>query len=152
MLALRFFALCLTLLVFMAAVPAQQKAQDEGQLALRLAIQLTREHRYSEAQAALNGVAAPASAAQKIAFYRLKAAIASGLEQFSVAAEDMNIAAQLAPENRDLRIAALVARLQAQVAAHERATATLKRLRSESLPPSQALDIRLRMARSWAAT
>ena len=146
MLALRFFALCLTLLVFMAAVPAQQKAQDEGQLALRLAIQLTREHRYSEAQAALNGVAAPASAPQKIAFYRLKAAIASGLGQFSVAAEDMNIAAQLAPENRDLRIAALVARLQAQVAAHERATATLKRLRSESLRPSQALDIRLRMA------
>jgi tetratricopeptide (TPR) repeat protein len=84
--------------------------------------------------------------AQKIAFYRLKAAIASGLGHFSSAAENMEKAAALAPGNQDLRIAAAIARLEEQVESHKDPGQALKRLRSETLPPQQAIDVRLRLA------
>ena len=124
-------------LILIATALAQTPPQNESNVAIRQAVQLAREHRYAEAEANLKGVSAPADPAQKIAFYRLRAAIASGLGHFA-AAENMDNAARLAPENQDLRIAAGIARLQEHVQNHISPAQTLKRLRSETLPPQQA--------------
>jgi tetratricopeptide (TPR) repeat protein len=146
MLPLRFYIFPLLLLcpAFSALVCAQ--THPDPNLTLKQALQLTREHRYAEAEAVLKGINPPADAARKIAFYRLKAAIASGLGHFEAAAQDMSAAALLSPENQDLRIAANMARLQAQAAAHKDVSATLKGLRSEELSTPQAVDMRLRIA------
>ncbi len=120
--------------------------QADPNQALKQAIQLTREHRYAQAESALKGVPPPRNLPQKIAYLRLKAAIASGLGHFAAAAEGMAAAATLAPEDQDLRIAAGIARLQEQVQSHTNPTQTLKRIRSESMPPDRAIDIRLRLA------
>jgi len=146
MLALR---LCLALAMFLAlragALVASQPQADPNQ-ALQQAVQLTREHHYAEAESALKGVPPPSNPAQKIAFLRLKAAIASGLGHFAAAAEDMAAAAALAPEDQGLRIAAGIARVQEQVESHTNPAQTLKRLRSEPLSPEEAINIRLRLA------
>src|ERR1700676_1876656 len=146
MVALRAFNFSSIILVLIGSALGQQTSQNEPNLAMREALQLAREHRYAEAEATLKGVNAPADPAQKIAFYRLKAAIASGLGHFTVAAENMDNAARLAPGNQDLRIAAGTARLQDQVDKHVDPSQTLKRLRAETLRPQQAVDIRLRLA------
>jgi tetratricopeptide (TPR) repeat protein len=146
MLALRVFNFSLVILVLIGTAVGQQPQQNESNLAIRQAIQLAREHRYAEAEATLKGVNDPADPAQKIAFYRLKAAISSGLGHFTTAAEHMDNAARLAPENQDLRIAAGIARLQDQVQNHVNPAQTLKKLRTETLPPQQAVDIRLHLA------
>ena len=146
MLARHVFNFSSIILVLFGSVFGQLPPQNESNVAIRQAVQLAREHRYAEAEATLKGVSAPADPAQKIAFYRLRAAIASGLGHFAAAAENMNNAARLAPENQDLRIAAGIARLQEQVQNHISPAQTLKRLRSETLPPQQAVDIRLHLA------
>jgi tetratricopeptide (TPR) repeat protein len=146
MLALRVFNFWLVILIVMATALAQTPPQNESNVAIRQAVQLAREHRYAEAAATLKGVNAPADPAQRIAFYRLTAAIASGLGHFAAAAENMDNAARLAPENQDLRIAAGIARLQQQVQNHTSPAQTLKRLRAETLPPQQAVDVRLHLA------
>jgi len=146
MLALRVFNFSSVILIVISAALAQKLPQDESNLTIRQAVQLAREHRYADAEATLKGVNAPADPAQKIAFYRLKAAIASGLGHFAAAAENMDNAARLAPENQDLRIAAGIARLQEQVENHINPAQTLKRLRTETLPTQQAVDIRLHLA------
>jgi tetratricopeptide (TPR) repeat protein len=146
MLAMRSCLLFVTILALSAAGGAGRQPQADPNLALKQAIQLTREHHYAEAESALKGVAAPTNPAQKIAYLRLKAAIASGLGHFATAAEDMAAAATLAPEDQGLRIAAGIARLQEQVESHTNPAQTLRRLRSESLPAAQAVDIRLRLA------
>jgi tetratricopeptide (TPR) repeat protein len=146
MLALRVLKFSSIVLVLVGSAMGQQPPQTDSNLAIKQAVQLTREHRYAEAEATLKGVNAPPDPAQKIAFYRLRAAIASGLGHFAAAAENMDNAARLAPENQDLRIAAGIARLQEQVKNHSNPAQTLKRLRSETLPPQQAVDIRLRLA------
>ncbi len=146
MLALRVFNFSSVILILIATALAQKPPQSESNVAMRQAVQLAREHRYAEAEATLKGVSAPEDPTQRIAFYRLRAAIASGLGHFAAAVENMDNAARLAPENQDLRIAAGIARLQEQVQNHISPAQTLKRLRSETLPPQQALDIRLQMA------
>jgi tetratricopeptide (TPR) repeat protein len=146
MLALRVFNLSSIILVLVGTALGQQPPQNESNLAIRQAVQLAREHRFAEAEATLKGVTAPADPAQKIAFYRLKAAIASGLGHFTAAAENMDNAVRLAPENQDLRIAAGFARLQDQVENHLNPAQTLKRLRTETLPPQHAITIRLHLA------
>jgi tetratricopeptide (TPR) repeat protein len=145
MLAPRLSVLLAAILALSAAAAAPQPQADPN-VALKQAIQLTREHHYAEAESALKGVPQPTNPAQKIAFLRLKAAIASGLGHFTTAADDMAAAAALAPEDQGLRIAAGIARLQEQVENHANPAATLKRLRSELLPPEQAIDIHLRLA------
>lgn len=125
---------------------AQLQPPDDPNAPLKQALQLAREHRYSEAEATLKGIPAPSDPAQKIAFYRLKAAIASGLGRYSSAAEDMDRAAALAPENQDLRVAAGIARLEEQVENHTNPAQTLKRLRNETLPPQKAIDLHLHLA------
>jgi tetratricopeptide (TPR) repeat protein len=146
MLALRIFYFSSIILALTGIAMGQRPPQNESNLAIGQALQLAREHRYAEAEATLKGVNTPADPAQKIAFYRLKATIASGLGHFSVAAENMDNAARLAPGNQDLRIAAGIARLQDQVESHANPMQILKRLRGEALPPQQAVDIRLRLA------
>jgi len=146
MLVLRVFYFSSILLVLTSIAIGQEPPQNESNLAIAQGLQLAREHRYAEAEATLKGVNAPADRAQKIAFYRLKAAVASGLGHFTVAAENMDNAARLAPGNQDLRIAADIAHLQDQVDKHVDPAQTLKRLRAESLRPQQAVDIRLRLA------
>jgi tetratricopeptide (TPR) repeat protein len=146
MLALRVFNFSSIILVLVGVAMGQQPAQNESNLAIRQAVQLAREHRYAEAEVTLKSVNAPADQAQKIAFYRLKAAIASGLGHFAAAAENMDNATRLAPANQDLRIAAGIARLQEQVENHVNPAQTLKRLRTETLPPQQAVDIHLHLA------
>jgi tetratricopeptide (TPR) repeat protein len=146
MLALRVFSFASVILALVGIALGQPPAQNEPNLAIRQAVQLAREHRYAEAEATLKGVSAPADPAQKIAFYRLRAAITSGLGHFAAAAENMDNAVMLAPENQDLRIAAGIARLREQVQNHISPAQTLKRLRSETLPPQQAVDIRLHLA------
>src|ERR1700730_16826497 len=114
MLALRAFKFSSIIFVLMGVALGQPPPQNESNLAIRQAVQLAREHRYAEAEATLKQANAPADPAQKIAFYQLRAAIAPRLGHFTAAAENMDNAARLAPENQDLRIAAGIARLQDQ--------------------------------------
>jgi tetratricopeptide (TPR) repeat protein len=146
MVACRILNLSSILLLVVGAASGQNPGRNDSNSAIKQAVQLAREHRYPEAEATLKGVPAPADRAQKIAFFRLKAAIASGLGHFAAASENMDNAASLAPENQDLRIAARIARLQNEVENHISPAQTLKRLRAESLPPQQAVDVRLRLA------
>jgi tetratricopeptide (TPR) repeat protein len=146
MFALRAFKFSSIIFVLMGVALGQPPPQNESNLAIRQAVQLAREHRYAEAEATLKHANAPADPAQKIAFYRLRAAIASGLGHFTAAAENMDNAARLAPENQDLRIAAGIARLQDQVKNYVNHAQTLKQLRTETLPPQQAVDVRLHLA------
>lgn len=146
MLALRFSLFSWIVLLLAASAGAQSQPQGDPNAPLKQALQLAREHRYAAAENALRGAPAPADPTQRIAFYRLKAAIASGLGHFSVAAADMDQAAALAPENQDLRVAAGIARLEDQVQNHSNPAQTLKRLRAETLPLQQAIDVRLHLA------
>lgn len=144
--AMRWYFFFLAVLLAAANSGAQEQPRADPSATLKQAIDLTREHRYAEAEAVMKGVAEPANPAQKVAFYRLKAAIASGLKHYNSAAEDMELAAKLAPEDQGVRIAAGVARLQVQVESHVNPMETLKRLRNEVLPPAQAVELRLRLA------
>jgi len=76
-------------------------------------VSLTREGRYAEARHALNGVREPEDVRQKIAFHRLKAAIASGLKEGPAAAEEMRAALTLAPADAALQAGTAVAELDA---------------------------------------
>ncbi|MDP9340374.1 MAG: tetratricopeptide repeat protein [Acidobacteriota bacterium] len=136
-------------LIYLACVgtlSAYQQPPGNPAEAVKQAIQLTREHRYADAEAALKGVPPPQTPAQKISFLRLKAAIASGLGHFTAAAEAMSAASALAPDDQGLRVAAGIARLQEQIENHINPAQTLKHLRGETLPPDQAVDIHLRLA------
>jgi tetratricopeptide (TPR) repeat protein len=134
------------ILIFAGITVAQQSTPSDSHQALQQAIQFARQHRYAEADAAIKGVTPPSNPTQKIAFYRLKAAIESGLGHFKNAADNMNAASRLDPVNVDLRVAAVIARLQDDVQSHVNPAATLKRLRNQTLPPQQAVEIRLYIA------
>jgi tetratricopeptide (TPR) repeat protein len=84
-----------------------------GQTGLQEAVPLTREGRYAEARRALSGVEEPQEIRQKIAFHRLKAAIASGLKEDAAAAEEMRAAVRLSPADSALLAGTAVAELQA---------------------------------------
>ena len=113
---------------------------------LEQARELARAHRYSEAAAAMRGVALPRDPGPRIAFFRLRASIESGLGHSTAAATDMEAAAKLAPQNAELQVAAALARLESQVEAKVDPSATLKLLRGVSLPAALQLDVRLRSA------
>jgi tetratricopeptide (TPR) repeat protein len=84
-----------------------------AQTGLQTAVTLTREGRYAEARRALTGVQEPEDVRQKIAYHRLKAAIASGLKEAPAAANEMRAALALAPRDTQLLAATAVAELQA---------------------------------------
>jgi tetratricopeptide (TPR) repeat protein len=84
-----------------------------AQSPLERAVTLTREKRYAEARKALEGVPEPSAVNQKIAFFRLRAAIASGLGEAAQAASEIESALALAPGDQGLLLAAAVAEIQA---------------------------------------
>ena len=135
---------------------------------------LARLHRYQEAKVALAGVPAPAPQRQRIAYERLKASVDLGTGDTKAAAQDMERALQLAPDDRNLQLAtgmveceagawtaAMVhlspafaathdpsgglALLQAELATHADHTSTLKELASLDLPPVEGLSFQVRL-------
>src|SRR3954451_23213511 len=84
-----------------------------AQAQLQEALTLTRAGRFTEAREVIRGVAAPAAVPQQIAYHRLKAAIAAGLHENGDAANEMEAALALAPENPSLILATAVSEEQA---------------------------------------
>ena len=80
-----------------------------AQSPLERAVTLAREKRYAEAKQLLEGAAEPAGLQQKIAFHRLKAAVAAGLGEGPRAAEEMHAALSLAPRDQNLLLATAAA-------------------------------------------
>ncbi len=136
---------------------------------------LARLHRYKDATEALAGISPPAVPHEKISFYRLKAANASGLGDAEGAASEMEKALALSPEQTGLRMATTAAELrakhwkraeslaeplfrhtrepqlglmllEAQLGAGEDIHPTLDTLRSLTLPHEQELLLRQRLA------
>jgi tetratricopeptide (TPR) repeat protein len=83
------------------------------QSSLERAVTLAREKRYSESNAILQGVPEPAEIRQRIAYHRLKAAIASGLGDHAAAVSEISLALSLAPSDASLLVAAAMAEFQA---------------------------------------
>ena len=77
------------------------------------AIALARERHYAEARQALEGAAEPAEVKPRIAFHRLRAAVASGLGEAANAADEMRLALALAPQDAGLLMATAVAETSA---------------------------------------
>ena len=84
-----------------------------AQSPLERAVALAREKHYAEAHKLLEGVAEPPGTEPRIAFHRLKAAIASGLGDAGTAADEMRSALALAPADSGLLLAAAAAESQA---------------------------------------
>lgn len=76
---------------------------------LERGVTLAREKRYAEARRALAGTQEPTAIPQRIAYHRLKAAIASGLGEAANAAAEMRAALALAPTDAGLLLATAVA-------------------------------------------
>jgi tetratricopeptide (TPR) repeat protein len=123
-----------------AQTPARA-ASDEAPL--EHVLQLARAHRYSEAAAAMRGVPLPEDRRERIAFFRLRASIESGLGNSKAAAADMEAASKLAPEDAQLQVAAALARLEVQLETQVDPALTLKALRSVPLPADRQLEVRL---------
>lgn len=100
----------LQLLFFLISMTAAM-AQDSP---LERAVTLARAKRYAEAREALAGATEPAGIKQRIAFHRLKAAVASGLGESGAAADEMRTALALAPKDSGLLMATAAAELQAE--------------------------------------
>lgn len=88
----------------------------EGALAqspLERSVTLARERRYAEARRMLEGVPEPAELKQRIAFHRLRAAVAAGLGQPADAASEMRKALDSAGAEPGLLMATALAEFQA---------------------------------------
>jgi tetratricopeptide (TPR) repeat protein len=84
-----------------------------AQAELQHALTLTRAGRFAEARKAIETAPAPTAVPQQIAYHRLKAAIASGLHEDKAAAEEMEAALVLSPDDRSLLIGAAISEEQA---------------------------------------
>ena len=133
--------------VFLAASCAAQmpSALAADNNPLEKALQLAKAHRYREAASAIRGLPEPRDLKQRMTFFRLRASIESGLGNSNAAAADMEAAAKLAPNNLQLRAAASLARLEAQLDAHLNPAATLQSLRTIELPADRQRELRLHM-------
>ena len=164
---------------FEQAEPLLRRAVEAGarpkQVRIEWALSLTRLHRYKEAEHALVGVTAPTSREELVAFHRLKASIASGLEKPEAAAVEMEKALVLEPADDGMRLATALAQLQshnwqraiqlaeplyarthdsdaglvlleAQLGMHADVRSTLETLRSQAVQPANELMLRQRMA------
>ena len=87
--------------------------QSSPQSTLERAVTLTREKRYSESSAILQGVPEPVEIRQRIAFHRLKAANASGMGDHATAVREISLALSLAPSDPGLLVATAMAEFQA---------------------------------------
>ena len=90
-----------------AAVMAASGQTNAG--ALQKAAVLARQHRFKEAMAEMKGVTPPVETPQRIAYFRLRAAVASGMGDASGAAEAMEEGLRLAPGDSSLRLATAAA-------------------------------------------
>ena len=141
------FTLCLGCLCSTAfSQAADQLSPSRNENSLARALQLAKAHRYAEAATAIRGVAPPEDHLQRIMFFRLRASIESGLGHSAPAAADMEAASTLAPENMDLKVAASLARLEAQLESHNNPAPVLATLRGFTLDPAQQLEVRLHTA------
>jgi tetratricopeptide (TPR) repeat protein len=86
-----------------------------AQSALEQALTLTRQKRYAEASKMIEGVTAPEQPNQRLAFHRLKAAIASGLNDNATAAREMRSALAFAPTDPSLLMATATAEFEANL-------------------------------------
>jgi len=120
-------------------------SQSENEKSLAQALQLAKVHRYAEAAAVIRRVSPPEDRLQKIGFFRLRASIESGLGHSAAAADDMEAATRLAPANLELKMAANLVRLQAQIESKQDPAPILATLRSFELASAQQLELRLRM-------
>jgi len=91
---------------------AAKAGHGQPEIRLEWAIVLARLHRYKESQSALAGLAPPADSGKRIAFYRLKASVASGLGNSVTAASEMERALALKPQDPALLLATAAAQLQ----------------------------------------
>jgi tetratricopeptide (TPR) repeat protein len=94
------------------AAKAGHGSHGQPEIRLEWAMVLARLHRYKESQSALAGLAPPADSGNRIAFYRLKASVASGLGNSVSAASEMEKALALEPEDPALLLATAAAQLQ----------------------------------------
>lgn len=92
--------------VFLATYAAAQSS-------LQQAAEQARQGHYREARTLLQGVPEPGDLSQRIAFHRLKAAVATGLNEPVAALDEIKAALALAPSNPSLLLAASVAELNA---------------------------------------
>lgn len=80
---------------------------------LQEAVTLVREGRFEEAAKKLEGQPEPAELKTRIAYFRLRAAIDSGLGHYDAAARSMQIALALAPADEQLKAATAYALIEA---------------------------------------
>ena len=144
---IRFQAACLAWLALAGFCGAQTQARGtpEGS-PLGHVLELARSHRYAEAETAMRGLHPPQDPRQRITFFRLRASIESGLGHSKAAAADMELAANLAPDDAQLQAAAALSRLEMQLETQADPTVTLKVLRGVQLPVEKMLEVRLRTA------
>ena len=93
---------------------AARVSHSPPQIRMEWAVVLARLHKYKEAQGALSGVPPPGNREERIGFYRLKASVALGLGNPSVAASEMEKALVLNPSDAGLLLATAVAQLEAK--------------------------------------
>jgi tetratricopeptide (TPR) repeat protein len=84
-----------------------------AQSPLEEAVTLTRAKQYAAANRLLQGVQEPSGTGQRVAFHRLRAAVASGLGDTNGAVVEMRLALQLAPADTAILLGASMAELQA---------------------------------------
>jgi len=159
---------------------AVKHSRGEPQLRTEWAETLASLHRFREASQALAGVAAPRGHDERIAFFRLKAAIAEGMGNSVVATSNMESALALQPDDGNLQLATAAALLQAnkperaaalaeavyaqtqdrsaglmvlqaRLASHKDTQAILQSLRALPLPAERALALRQEMAETLIA-
>jgi tetratricopeptide (TPR) repeat protein len=152
-----------------------KNSKGEPQLRIEWAELLTRLHRFKQASTALSNVVAPEPSAERIGYFRLKAAISAGLGNLPSAAAEMEKALATAPDDTQLQIATAAAQLnsgnaeraitllkpifssapdpepgllllQAQLASHNDTEQTLRVLRSVQLPGQDELALREHLA------
>jgi tetratricopeptide (TPR) repeat protein len=84
-----------------------------AQAPLEQAVVLARQKRWVEASKLLDGATEPGPVSQRIAFHRLRAAVASGLGENLAAAHEMEAALVLAPSDQNLSLATAIAESEA---------------------------------------
>ncbi len=95
----------IALLLAAGVIWAEAASLDQIEHAMRLA----REHKFTEARAAIAQLSKPSDSRLRIPWFRLRAAIASGLGEHKTAAEEMNTALALAPKDPNILLATAVA-------------------------------------------
>ena len=154
---------------------AVRHSQGEPQLRVEWAQALARLHRFQEASQALKGVTAPDVSEERLAYFRLRAAVAEGLGNSAEAATNMESALLVRPDDPSLQLATAAAQfhagnaeraailgraafsqtqnadagflvLQVELAMHADEHATLASLRRIPLPPEQEVSFRQHLA------